>query len=225
MKIFISSVQKEFSTERQALGRYLAADPLLRRFFDTFIFERDVPATDLRPNEVYLDEVNDCDLYIGLFGDEYGWENDDGFSPTHLEYAEASRLGKTRLIFIKGTTDDNKHPKIQRLIRQVGTQLVRRRFTKSTDLLPAIYASLVDYLEETGKLNRAPWDARAAAKATLEDLDPENIHRFIRRARKARNFPLPEEADITEVLTHMNLLDDARPTNAAILLFAKLPQR
>ena len=48
MKIFIRSVQKEFSSERQALTTYLASDPLLRRFFETFLFERNVPASDRR---------------------------------------------------------------------------------------------------------------------------------------------------------------------------------
>jgi len=225
MKIFVSSVQKEFAAERKALGDYLSGDPLLRRFFETFLFERDIPASDRRPDLVYLEEVRNCDIYIGLFGTEYGWENQNGLSPTHLEYAEATQLGKTRLIFVKGATDEQKHPKMQALIREVGTQLVRRRFQDSADLMPDVYASLVDYLEESGQLNRAPWDARAARKATLDDLDPENIDRFVRRARKARNFPLPVEAEITEVLTHLNLLDDGKPTNAAILLFGKFPQR
>ncbi|MCU0748098.1 MAG: DUF4062 domain-containing protein [Akkermansiaceae bacterium] len=99
MKIFISSVQKEFAAERKALADYLSGDPLLRRFFQTFLFERDVPASDRRPDSVYLEEVRNCDLYLGLFGDDYGWENDDGLSPTHLEYNEATRRGKTRLIF------------------------------------------------------------------------------------------------------------------------------
>lgn len=193
MRIFISSVQKEFAKERKALGEYLANDPLLRRFFDSFLFERDVPASDRRPDEVYLDEVGKCDLYIGLLGSEYGWENADGLSPTHLEFNEATRLGKTRLIFVKGATDESKHPKMQALIREVGSQLVRRRFQKSADLLPDVYASLVDHLEEGDQLNRAPWDARAARKARLDDIDPENIARFVRRARKARNFPLLAE--------------------------------
>ena len=57
MKVFISSVQKEFTTEREALAKYLGDDPLLRRFFESFLFERDVPASDLRPDEIYLDEV------------------------------------------------------------------------------------------------------------------------------------------------------------------------
>ena len=74
MRIFISSVQKEFAAERQALGEYLSSDPLLRRFFEPFFFERDIPASDRRPDAVYLDEVDKCDLYLGLFGEEYGRE-------------------------------------------------------------------------------------------------------------------------------------------------------
>ena len=225
MKIFISSVQKEFAAERRALADYLRADPLLRRFFEVFLFEQDVPATDRTPDSVFLAEVADCDIYLGLFGREYGWQNADGLSPTHLEFQEASRLGKTRLIFVHGAEDSAKHPQMQALIREAGSQLVRRRFQTSADLLPAVYASLVDHLEESGKLNRAPWDARAARKATLDDLDAEGIARFVRHARKARNFPLPAETEPAEVLTHLNLLDDGQPTNAAILLFGKHPQR
>ena len=178
MRIFISSVQKEFAKERKALGEYLSGDPLLRRFFESFIFERDIPASDRRPDAVYLDEVRKCDLYLGLFGDEYGWESEDGLSPTHLEFNEATRLGKTRLIFVKGAKDDSKHPKMQALIRDVGSQLVRRRFSDSTDLLPDVYASLIDLLETTGKLNLAPWDARAARKAGIDDLDAEATMRY-----------------------------------------------
>jgi hypothetical protein len=73
-------VQKEFAAERKALAGYLSTDPLLRRFFETFLFERDIPASDRRPDQVYLDEVRACDLYLGLFGNDYGLENKDGFS-------------------------------------------------------------------------------------------------------------------------------------------------
>ena len=126
MKIFVSSVQKEFAAERQALAAYLAGDPLLRRFFDTFLFERDVPASDRRPDAVYLDEVRNCDLYLGLFGEDYGSENPAGLSPTHLEFNEATRLGKARLVFVKGATDDAKHPKMRALLRDAASSLIRR---------------------------------------------------------------------------------------------------
>jgi len=45
IRIFISSVQTKFAQERKALSDYLRGDPLMRRFFDVFLFE-DVPASD-----------------------------------------------------------------------------------------------------------------------------------------------------------------------------------
>ena len=55
-QIFISSVQKELADERRALKEYVHGDPLLRRFFEVFLFE-DLPASDRRADEVYLHEV------------------------------------------------------------------------------------------------------------------------------------------------------------------------
>ena len=84
LRIFISSVQGEFAQERVALCDYLCGDPLMRRFFDVFLFE-DVPALDRRPDALYLDEVEQSDLYVGLFGNDYSTEDADGISPTAVD--------------------------------------------------------------------------------------------------------------------------------------------
>jgi len=52
---------------------YLRGDALMRRFFEVFLFE-DVPAADRRADALYLDEVQRCDVYVGLFGNDYGFE-------------------------------------------------------------------------------------------------------------------------------------------------------
>ena len=93
-RIFISSVQKELATERRALKDYIHGDPLLRRFFEVFLFE-DLPASDRRADAVYLDEVGRCDIYVGLFGDEYGFEDAEGISPTHREFTHATQRRST----------------------------------------------------------------------------------------------------------------------------------
>lgn len=69
LKVFISSVQSEFAEERQMLFEYLMQDALLGLFFEPFIFEI-VPASSQRADNVYLDEVSKCDVYIGIFGKE-----------------------------------------------------------------------------------------------------------------------------------------------------------
>ena len=46
-----------------------------------------------------------------------------------------------------------------------------------------------------------------------------------RTARLVRQFPLPEGTPAPQLLEHLNLLNEGRPTNAAILLFGRSPQR
>ncbi len=224
MRIFISSVQKEFAEDRQALKQYIEGDALLRRFFEVFLFES-LPAADRRTDESYLREVSDSDIYLGLLGDEYGHADESGRSPTEREFDCATQSGKVRLIYVKGMEDERRHPQMAALIRKAGDQLIRRRFGTRPELIGAVYASLVQFLEEKELIRTGPFDAAPCRNATIADLDEERIHWFVRLARSARGFPLPEDSAVRDVLTHLNLLDQNRPTHAAILLFGKKPQR
>ena len=224
LRLFISSVQREFAQEREALRDYLHSDPLMRRFFDVFLFE-DVPALDRRPDDLYLDEVEQSDLYVGLFGNDYGSEDAEGISPTEREFDQATASGIHRLIFVKGTDDNVRHPKMQALIRKAQSGLIRKRFNTAEELKTALYAALVEYLDSKDLVRSEPFDASACSKASLDDLNTDQMHRFIRTARSARAFPLSEGTSTEELLVHLNLLNDGRPTNAAVLLFGKSPQR
>jgi len=222
--LFISSVQKELQQERRALKAFVQGDALIRRFFDVFIFE-DLPARDRKADDVYLEEVEQCDAYVGLFGNEYGSEDAGGISPTEHEFDLASTKGKPRLIFVKGTDDKARHPKMLKLIRKADSQLIRRRFTSIPDLTAVLYSALVQHLERSGNLRTLPFDASACPKATLNDLPQEKITWFLETAKRERNYALSTRTSRAKVLTHLNLLDDGRPTHAAVLLFGGNPQR
>ncbi|MEW5745114.1 MAG: DUF4062 domain-containing protein [Nitrospirota bacterium] len=125
--IFISSVQKEMQQERRALKEFVQGDALLRRYFDVFLFE-DLPASDRKADDVYLEEVEHCDVYVGLFGNEYGSEDAEGISPTEREFDLASAQGKVRLVFVKGAHDADRHPKMRVLIAKAGKQLICRYY-------------------------------------------------------------------------------------------------
>lgn len=223
-KIFISSVQKEFSQERRALKDYIQGDALLSRFFDVFLFE-DVPAADRRAGAVYSEEVKQSDIYLGLFGDQYGLEDKEGLSPTHREFMIAGQLVKPRFIFVKGDADVARQPKMIALIRVVGEQLIRRRFNTQPELVSAVYASLVHYLHSSGRLLTGPFDATVCRKAAISDISDEKIRWFLSRARSARDYALAAKTPAVDVLTHLDLLDNGKPNHAAILLFGAKPQR
>jgi hypothetical protein len=224
LKVFISSVQSEFAGERQGLFDYLHSDKLLGLFFEPFIFEN-LPACDQRADKVYINEVAKCDIYIGLFGSSYGYEDAEGISPTEREFDEATRQYKTRLIFVLGNPDLARHAKMTQLIHKIGIDLVRKRFNSADDLNSGIYGSLVNYLMEKEIIRTGPFDATFKASASLEDLDHERIREFVHIARAKRGFPLPIDSTPENILTHLGLISGNRICNAAILLFGKRPQR
>jgi ATP-dependent DNA helicase RecG len=131
--IFISSAQKELAEERRAVKAFVEGDPLLRRFFRVFLFE-DLPAADRRADDVYLGEVDRCGVYVGLFGNDYGFEDVQGVSPTEREFDRATEKRKQRLIFVKGADDGARHPKMAALVRKAAGQLLRRRFGSTPEL-------------------------------------------------------------------------------------------
>ena len=222
--IFISSVQIELAEERRAIGDFIQRDPLMRRFFSVVLFE-DLPASDRRADDVYLSEVDRSAIVVSLLGAEYGSEDESGLSPTEREFDRATEQGKIRLVFVKGADDGSRHPKMRALVARAGTQLVRRRFGSTPELIGGLYAALVQYLEDHELIRTGPFDASPCPKATMADLAAERMATFVARARRARGFPLPEESTPEELLTHLSLLNDGRPTNAAVLLFGRQPQR
>ena len=222
--IFVSSVQKELAEERRAIRDFVRNDPLLRQFFDVFLFE-DIPASDRRADDVYLSQVDRCGLYVGLYGMEYGLEDREGCSPTEREFDRATEKNRPRLIYVKGADDKGRHPKMTALIRKAGSQLIRRRFSGIQDLIASVYASLVECLQLTGDIRIKPFDAVACPAAKLSDLSREKLDEFLAVAKTERGYALGPKTPLRKALAHLNLLDGENPSHAAILLFGKQPQR
>ena len=114
---------------------------------------------------------------------------------------------------------------MQALIVKAQTGLIRKRFGTEAELVAALYAALVEFLEVRELIRWGPFDASPCDRATLNDLDHERMTRFVRTARGARQFPLPEDTSPESLLDHLNLRKSGRLTNAAVLLFGRAPQR
>jgi predicted HTH transcriptional regulator len=224
LSIFVSSVQKELEEDRHSIKTFIEGDPLLRRFFTVFLFE-DLPASDRRADAVYLAEVDRCAVYVALFGNDYGFEDSEGLSPTEREFDRATSQGKPRLVFVRGKADKQRHPKMKTLIQKAGNQLIRRRYSSKEELKDALYASLVDHLESCGVIQCSPFEEHPCKGATLDDLDRKAVANFVSLARSERQFPLPVKSRLVAVLTHLHLLCEGQPTNGSLLLFGRDPQR
>lgn len=224
-RIFVSSVQNELAAERRAVKAFITQDPLLGRFIsDVFLFE-DIPAGNRKPDDIYLREVEQCDIYMAIFGNAYGWKDENGKSPTELEFDHATRTHRERLIFVKGRDDKARDPDMARLVRKAGRQVTRRRFSDTPGLIREVYASLVESLENRGALSSMPFDGSLCNGATLRDIDNGQVRAFVETAEAAGRLKLKGSRAPKAVLQNFNLLRDGRPTNAAMLLFGKNPNR
>jgi len=228
--IFVSGVQKELKAERRAVKDFILSDVLLSEYFDVFLFE-DVSAKSKPAESVFLGEVRDSDIYIGIFDQQYGSAGEGKMSPTEQEFREAKRLDKTVLIYIKGENglnDKKRDIEVQRLIKEIGDAqegFVRKRFSNTDELTRLVHASLIDFLKEEGIVGRGAFDECICKDAKLLDIDKEKVRWFLKMAKAARKYPLKQDMPIKDAFTHLNLIRDGKLTNAAVLLFGKNPHK
>jgi len=225
LKIFISSVQKELAEQRRGVKEFITHDPLLNRFISSVFLFEDIPAGDRKPDDIYLGEVEQCDIYLAIFGNRYGWKNQDGKSPTELEFEHATKTHRERLLFVKGKDDKAREPEMAKLVSRAGRQVTRRRFSDTPGLIREVYASLVECLENRGALRSTPFDDSVCDRATLRDIDNFEVKVFVETAEAAGRLKIKGSRAPKTVLQNFNLLRDGRPTNAAMLLFGKNPRR
>lgn len=222
-KVFISSVQSEFAEEREFLVDYFRTDPLLKTFFEPFIFE-EVPATTHSVQNVYLKEVELSDIYIGLLGQSYGYEDSKGISPTEKEYDLAKKMFIPRWIYIKKVDKNKREIKEEVFIKKIEQDVSRKMFSDKNSLKEAVYNSCVLYLKQNGKIETSDFDDSINNSVKISDIDKELLKHFVVTARKKRGFPLKETASVQEVLKHLNLIKKGKIVNSGVLAFSKNPQ-
>lgn len=222
-KVFISSVQSEFASERLRLYDYIRQDELMSQYFDPFIFEK-TAAQDTNPRQLYLEEAAASEVYLALIGQYYGNAADGELSPTEKEYNAAGEGNAYRVAFIKDLDEQPREEREERFFRRVQNELTYRVFSNPSVLLSLVKQSLHAFLKYKGIIQEQSLDEQVRYDANMDEIDPNKVREFIRKARNKRGFPLPEDTTPIELLKHFRMLRDGKPTNAALLLFAKDPQ-
>lgn len=69
--------------------------------------------------------------------------------------------------------------------------------------------------------DKLQFDTQICLKATIKEMDKEKVSWFLRKAKEERNYNIDPETPTKEALNRLNLIQDERLTNTAILLFAK----
>jgi len=135
LRAFISSDVNEFKEVRSKI-----ASILQRHHVKPVYWEMLEKPSALSPEEFYLKYLEDCQLYIGIFG-----ENDT--LGTEKEYRESVTTGLHRWVFIKETNQRGKQ--ISSLIELVEKEIVREEFTTNDDLLAKIGERIQNFVSQS----------------------------------------------------------------------------
>ena len=185
---------------------------MFRRQFEVFLFE-DEPAQDRGAPDIYLAKAGDCDVYVALLGIAYGFEDDEGVSPTEREFDRAVARRRHRLAFVKNISDHYRHPKMVQFIRKV-----------AADLTAELYRSLIKILEDEGVLAARPFDA-SQNQLSFDLIDADRVEEFAKLAASKRQLRLKKTGGAKETLAQLDLFDENALTNAAVLLFSDASKR
>jgi hypothetical protein len=164
----------------------------------------DYVARDGRMVDAVMEDVASCDIYVGIFAWRYGYvpkqDNPDGLSITELEYREAGKHNKSRLIFLlesgaawspkfmdSATGDNENGARILRLRAELAQQM-HSLFSTPEDLALNVQAA-VHLAEVNARFQALSGElANASCLTMMSSATPEivtNIRRAIAEGIKA----------------------------------------
>ena len=140
LRAFVSSRMQELAPERDAIRAALAELNV-----EAFLFERDAGARSQSIQETYLEELEACDRYVGIFWKGYG-------AYTIEEYEHARILGMDCLVYEKrADLSSDRDPALQDFMARMG------------DVLSGLTVAWFTTSEELAKLIKrdvASWQAK-----------------------------------------------------------------
>ena len=94
-----------------------------------------------------------------------------------------------------------------------------RSGSESVKMPPDVLTRLI--MEQQGYV----WDREICARATFDNIDPALVKSYLTTARQVRHIDLDPDTPIETALESLELLNEGKLTNAAILLFGRNPQK
>jgi len=138
----------------------------------------------------------------------------DNIDPKVYPEISTIKSGKNNLILVAvKSSSDKPHIAYGKPFKRVG---------KNTKLMSR--SELERLLLEKNK-DKMQFDALECRRATLADIDKKKVKEFLSKAKRERRLKMNPDTSTKEALRKLELLKDDKLTNAAVLMFAKEPQR
>jgi predicted ATPase len=171
LRIFISSTMKELANERAA-----ARTAIEQLRLTPVLFE--LGARPYPPRDLYLAYLRQSDVFIGIYGQQYGWiAPDQEISGLEDEYINAG--GMPKLVYVQSPAPD-RDPRLRAMLSRIQSDgLSYRGFATSDELGTLIADDLAVLLSERFDLGGEPPETRPRSRPL-----PAPASRFIGRERE-----------------------------------------
>jgi Domain of unknown function (DUF4062)/AAA ATPase domain len=179
--IYLSSTYEDLKEHRRAVF-----DALRQSDYRVIAME-DYVATDERPVEKCLNDVDQSDIYVGIFAFRYGYVppsdhgNPDGLSITELEFRRAKgkkpcliflvKKGDTwPLNFVDAVTEKDKGERIDKLREYLGREKTASFFSSPYQLASLVQTAVTKQLQQISNVRRATTTEREPSPAITWDI-------------------------------------------------------
>ena len=142
-------------------------DPLLKSFVNVFLFEEDVESSSSPLKDIYISEVRNSDIYIGLIGYTYGNITKEGISATELEYNEYKKIKSDYFFYVKNMNKREK--KTNEFIKRIQQETTYTTFDTKEELFEEIKRTLMSYMNK--RLSSEPFVETIIKNSSLADID------------------------------------------------------
>ncbi|MDR0913507.1 MAG: DUF4062 domain-containing protein [Methanobrevibacter sp.] len=223
-KIFISSNQREFEVERLKI-KDLLENKLGYGLFEVFLFES-TPAFGLKPKTIYLDEVKNSDIFIGLIGNEYGTIYENGLSASEEEFDTFIQGDNSQNTFMFIKKEINPDENTDKFIKKAH-EVTYKKFKDTDDLLKEIEYSLSKFLLNIKEKQDIEFDERYTHNINMSDIDLNQVNYFIEKSKIDYDISTQKKLEnflINKVKVLKKSDNKFKLSNAGILFFAKKPK-
>ena len=171
LRIFISSTMKELAGARAAARTAIERVRLIPVLFE-------LGARPYPPRDLYLAYLRQSDIFIGIYGQQYGWiAPDQEVSGLEDEYLNAGEMPK--LVYVQSPAPD-RDPRLSAMLSRIQSGgLSYRGFSTSEELGTLIADDLAVLLSERFDLGGEPPEAPPPSRPL-----PAPASRFIGRERE-----------------------------------------
>ena len=180
LRIFVSSTMNELADERAATRRAIE-----RLHLTPVLFE--LGARPYPPRDLYLAYLRQSDVFIGIYGRQYGWVA-PGSNVSGLEDEFLAAADKPRLVYIQSSTSD-RDPRLTEMLRRIEQSgLSYHTFNHARDLARLVSNDLAILVSD--RFGSAPDQAPAdrapppPPKPPIGQDEPGAANRFIGREQE-----------------------------------------